>query len=124
MSRLGAIVRLSLCRLPGHGLETPADRDAAEHRTPALAIEFAAAVVAGQGEFPAPPGDRQAIADVSDEWPLVHAVAVPEGVAFEGDVSQHPARVGRQDQVPGPATVAVQCPGGCGVFSCRPTWPA
>src|SRR3546814_13000471 len=99
MSRLGAIVRLSLCRLPGHGLETPADRDAAEHRTPALAIELAAAVVAGQGEFPAPPGDRQAIADVSEEWPLVHAVAVPEGVDVEGDVAQPPARGGRQEQV-------------------------
>src|SRR3546814_15416533 len=77
-----------------------------------------------QGEFPASPGDRQAIADVSDEWPLVHAGAVPEGVAVEGDVAQHPARVGRQEQVPGPAAVDVQCAGGCGVFAGRTQWRA
>src|SRR3546814_16182392 len=44
ISRLGAIVRLSLCGLPGHGLENPADGDAAYHRTPALATAVQAAV--------------------------------------------------------------------------------
>ena len=34
---------------------------------------------------------------------LVHAVAVAEGVAVQGDVADHPGRIGGGEQVPGPA---------------------
>src|SRR5690606_29059398 len=41
--------------------------------------------------------------DLAHDRALVHAVAVAEGVAVQGDVARHRAQVGGGEQVPGPA---------------------
>src|SRR5690606_16396784 len=90
-SASSAITRSALlcgARAPARGRrsEHPADGEAAEHRALFLSLELARAVVARQGELPAPAGDGQAVADFADDRLAVHAVAVAEGVAVEGDV--------------------------------------
>src|SRR5690606_2159148 len=71
-----------------------------------LSLELAGAVVARQGELPAPAGDGQAVADFADDRLAVHAVAVAEGVAVEGDVARHDAHVAGGEKVPRPSRQA------------------
>src|SRR5690606_31123156 len=95
-------------RAPARGRrsEHPADGEAAEHRALFLSLELARAVVARQGELPAPAGDGQAVADFADDRLAVHAVAVAEGVAVEGDVARHDAHVAGGEKVPRPSRQA------------------
>lgn len=73
--------------------EFPSYSDRSVDRDFFLSPEFACAVVAGYRDAPVALGNRDAVADIRHEWPLINAMAGLEGIAIQRDVVQNPASV-------------------------------
>ena len=71
-----------------------------------LSAKFACAVVARERDAPVIMREREAIADVGHEGPLVDTVAGLKGIAVQRDVVQNPAGVKRNEQMPVPVAAS------------------